>query len=285
MKLTRHISELPPTTIGGVPFHWGCKTYIMGVLNVTPDSFSGDGLADDIDAAVVRARQLVDQGADIIDVGGESTRPGAPEVGEDEEIHRVVPVIGRLKAELNIPVSVDTYKHRVAEEAALAGADMINDVWGLKRDVGVARIAAEYNLPLIVTASQRDRRVKNIIPAVLRHLRWAIVKAEGFGVSPDNIIVDPGFGFGKSVEQNLEVVRQLFRLKVLGKPILLGASLKSTIGRVLGDVPPSQRLEGTLAAHVVGIVGGADIIRVHDVEAHARAARVTDAIMRGWVDD
>ena len=280
-----HNSEIPLTTIGGIPFHWGSRTYVMGVVNVTPDSFSGDGVSDDVDAAVARAECFVAEGADIIDIGGESTRPGAPEVGEDEEIRRVIPVIRKLKSEIKVPVSIDTYKHRVAEAAVSAGADMINDVWGLKRDPLIARVAAGFQVPLVVTASQRDRQVKNIIPAILRHLRWAVSRAEDSGVCPENILIDPGFGFGKTVSQNVEVVRHLKRLKVLGKPILLGASLKSTIGKILGDIPATQRLEGTLAAHILGIANGVDIVRVHDVGAHVRAVRIADAIVRGWNDD
>ncbi|MGI2336188.1 MAG: dihydropteroate synthase [Dehalogenimonas sp.] len=279
------LSHPKSTIIRGIKFPWGQRTFIMGVVNVTSDSFSGDGLADNVEAAVAQARRMVAEGADIIDVGGESTRPDALEVIAEEEMSRVIPVIQRLKSELKIPVSIDTYKAEVAEAAAVAGADLLNDVWGLKRDSRLAEVAAHFGLPIVLTASQRDAAVLDIIPAVVGNLKWAIEQAEKAGVSPENIIVDPGFGFGKTVGQNLEIIRRLGELRSLGKPIMLGVSRKSTIGRVLGDMPAEERLEGTLAADVLGIAYGADIIRVHDIGEHVRAARVADAVVRGWSEN
>jgi len=276
---------LPPTRIGDKVFHWGERTYIMGILNVTPDSFSGDGFGGDVEAAVARAKQMVAEGADIIDVGGESTRPGAPEVSATDEIARVVPVIDRLRYELGVPISVDTYKAEVAEAAAGVGASLLNDVWGLKRDAKLAAVAARYDLPIILTSSQRDAPVDDIMPAVLESLRWAIGKAIEAGVRPENIIVDPGFGFGKTVAQNIEVLTRLGDLRILSKPVLLGTSRKSTIGKVLGDVPPSERLFGTIATTAIGTINGADIIRVHDVMENVQAARIADAVARGYPHD
>ncbi len=253
----------------------------MGIINVTPDSFSGDGLGCDVEAAVEQAKRMAAEGADIIDVGGESTRPGAPEVSTAEEISRVVPVIERLKAEIDLPISIDSYKAEVAEAAVKAGASLLNDVWGLKRDLKLAQVAARYKLPIILTSSQRDAPVENLIPAVLDSLHWAIDRAVEAGIPPENIIVDPGFGFGKTVAQNLEVLRRLGELRILGKPILLGTSRKSTIGKVLGDVPAADRLFGTVATTAIGIMNGADIIRVHDVKENAQAARMVDAVIRG----
>lgn len=270
-----------PTRIGSRTFHWGRRTFVMGILNVTPDSFSGDGLGGDIEAAAAQARSMIAEGADIIDVGGESTRPGAPEVTAAEEISRVVPVIERLKAAVDVPVSIDTYKAEVAEAAVKAGACLLNDVWGLKRDARLADIAARCRLPIVISSSQREAPVADIMPAVIDSLRWAIGRAAEAGVAGENIIVDPGFGFGKTVAQNIEVLRQLGELKSLGKPMLLGTSRKSTIGKVLGDISPSERLYGTIATTAIGIMNGADIIRVHDVKENAQAARMTDAVARG----
>ena len=273
---------MKPTRIGDTSFQWGRRTFIMGIINVTPDSFSGDGLDRDIEAAVDQAKRMASEGADIIDIGGESTRPGAPEVTATEEISRVVPVIYRLKAEINIPISIDSYKAEVAEAAVKAGASLINDVWGLKRDSRLAEIAARYNLPIVLTSSQRGDPVAQIMAAVLESLGWAIQQAMSAGVPPENIIIDPGFGFGKTVAQNLDILRRLGELKVFGKPILLGTSRKSTIGKVRGDAPAAGRLFGTVATTAIGILNGADIVRVQDVAENAQAARMSDAIARGF---
>ena len=254
----------------------------MGILNVTTDSFSGDGLGSDVEAALSRVRQMIIEGADIVDVGGESTRPGAQEVTSHEEIARVVPVIQRLNAEISVPISVDTYKSEVAEAAVKAGASLINSVYGLKRDPRLAGVAARFNVPIVLSSSQRGDMTEDIVSEVLADLRQAVSEAESAGIPPQNIIVDPGFGFGKTVSQNLEVLRRLDELAKLGKPVMLGTSRKSTIGKVLGDLPPNQRLFGTVATSVIGIMNGADLIRVHDVKENVQAARMTDAVMRGF---
>ena len=267
------------TRVGRSEFRWGERTYVMGIVNVTPDSFSGDGLASDVRAAVGQARRFVDEGADIIDVGGESTRPGAQPVDVDEERRRVLPSIERIAAAVQAPVSVDTYKAQVAREAIAAGAAMINDVWGLKKDAGIAQAAAEADVPLVLMHNQETRDYVDLLPDIVRSLSASVQQALAAGVSWENVIVDPGIGFGKTKEHNLEVMRRLGELRVLGRPILLGTSRKSTIGLVL-DLPPDQRLEGTAATVAIGIANGADIVRVHDVREMARVARMADAIVR-----
>ncbi len=283
------MKTLPATRCGETEFRWGERTYIMGVVNLSPDSFSGDGLGDDIEAAVAQARRMVAEGADIIDVGGESTRPGTePTSAEDydAELLLVIPVIERLAAELTVPVSIDTYKARVARRALEAGASIINDIWGLKRDPELARVAAAAGVPLILMANQRDAPPKaGIMARVLADLETGIATAERAGVAPGDIIVDPGIGFGKTLEQNLELVNRLAELKRLGKPILLGTSRKSMIGLVL-DLPPDRRLEGNLAVTAIGIANGADVVRVHDVRPTALVCRMSDAVIRrGAVGD
>jgi dihydropteroate synthase len=282
-------TTIPATRCGNTVFHWGAKTYVMGVVNLSPDSFSGDGLGGDIGATVAQAQRMVAEGADIIDVGGESTRPGTePRTIDDfeEELQLVVPAIERLASEISVPISIDTYKATVAGRAIDAGAAMINDIWGLKRDPSLARLAAERCIPIILMANERDAPPKaGILARVIADLEAGIKIALEAGVPPEDIIVDPGIGFGKSLEQNLELVNRLGELKVLGKPILLGTSRKSMIGLVL-DLPPEQRLEGNLAATAIGIAGGADMVRVHDVGSTVLVCRMSDAIIRrGSVDD
>jgi len=280
-------ATLPSTRCGNTEFRGGEKTYVMGVVNLSPDSFSGDGLGDDIEAAVDQARRMVAEGADIIDVGGESTRPGTrPTDSIDEELRLVVPAIERLAAEISVPISIDSYKAAVAARAIEAGAAMINDIWGLKRDPALASLAAEKGLPIILMANQRDAPPKaGIVAKVIADLQSGINIALAAGVPPENIIVDPGIGFGKTLEQNLELINRLADLKVLGKPILLGTSRKSMIGMVL-DLPPEKRLEGNLAVTAIGIANGADMVRVHDVRQTVLVGRMSDAIIRrGSVDD
>jgi dihydropteroate synthase len=276
-------TALSPTKCGGVEFRWGEKTYIMGVVNLSPDSFSGDGIGDDIERTVDQAQRMVDEGADIIDVGGESTRPGTKPISIDdveEELGLVIPAIERLVKEISVPISIDTYKARVASHALEAGASMINDIWGLKQDPSLARLAAERGVPIILMANERDAPPKvGIVAKVLADLENGIKIALKAGVPPENIIIDPGIGFGKSLEQNLELVNRLAELKTLGKPILLGTSRKSMIGLVL-DVPADKRLEGNLAVTAIGIANGADIVRVHDVKETALVCRMSDAIIR-----
>ncbi len=276
-------TTLPATRCGDTVFRWGEKTYIMGVVNMSPDSFSGDGLGDDVEAAVAQARRMVAEGADIIDVGGESTRPGTQPTGRediDEELRLVIPVIERLAAEFTVPVSIDSYKVDVARRALEAGASIINDIWGLKRDPALADLAAETGAPLILMANERDAPPKvGILAKVLFDLIEGIRIAEAAGVPPENIIIDPGIGFGKTLEQNLELVNRLAELKQLGKSILLGTSRKSMIGSVL-DLPPDRRLEGNLAVTAIGIANGADMVRVHDVWQTVLVCRMSDAIIR-----
>jgi dihydropteroate synthase len=267
------------TRCGKTTFYWGERTYVMGIVNVSPDSFSGDGL-DSVDAAVAQAQRFVTEGVDILDVGGESTRPDSSPIPVDEELRRVIPVLERLTGNVKVPLSVDTYKLDVARQALDAGAEMINDVWGLKQEPRLAELAAERGTPIILMSNQRDKPQRNIVPAVIEDLKRSIDLALDSGVPWDNIIVDPGIGFGKTLEQNLELVRRLDELKVLGRPVLLGTSRKSMIGLIL-DLPAEQRLEGTAASTAIGIARGADIIRVHDVKEMLRVCHMSDAIIRG----
>jgi dihydropteroate synthase len=257
----------------------------MGILNVTPDSFSGDGLlhdgADPIEAAVAAARAMVADGADILDVGGESTRPGHAPVDAAEERRRVVPVVAAVRGALpGTPISIDTTKPAVAEAALAAGADLLNDVWGVSEDDALVRIAAAARAPLVIMHNRVVPRYGDLVAEVVGDLRAALDRAVRLGIPVENLIVDPGFGFGKAPGHNLAILRDLAALRALGRPILLGTSRKSTIGRVL-DLPVEERLEGTLATTALGIAAGADIVRVHDVRANVRAARMSDAIIRG----
>ncbi|MCX6008971.1 MAG: dihydropteroate synthase [Chloroflexi bacterium] len=260
-------------------FHWGELTYVMGIVNVSPDSFSGDGL-DSVDAAVAQAQRFVTEGVDILDVGGESTRPDSSPISVDEELRRVIPVLEWLIGKVKVPLSVDTYKFDVARKALDAGAEMINDIWGLKKEPRLAKLAADRGAPIILMSNQRDKPRHNIVSAVIEDLKRSIDLALDSGVPWENIIVDPGIGFGKTLEQNLELVRRLDELKVLGRPILLGTSRKSMIGSIL-DLPPEQRLEGTAATIAIGIAKGADMVRLHDVREMIRVCRMSDAIIRG----
>lgn len=271
--------RLGVTRCGNVEFRWGQRTYVMGVVNVAPDSFSGDGLRS-VDDAVAQARRFVAEGADIIDVGGESTRPDFTPISIEEELGRVLPVVERLVNELPAPVSIDTYKSAVARDAVAAGARMINDVWGLKRDPEIAQVAADSGIPLVITQNQRGASFHHFFPELVADLERSLQLALKAGVEWSNIIVDPGVGFGKTVEQNLEIVRRLSELKSLGRPILLGTSRKSFIGLVL-DLPVDQRLEGTAASIAIGIANGADMVRVHDIGQMVRVVRMSDAIIRG----
>ncbi len=247
----------------------------MGILNLSPDSFSGDGVGDDIEAAVAQAKRLVDDGADIIDIGGESTRPGAPPVSADDELRRVMPVIERLAGELSVPLSIDTYKSAVASRVVKAGARMINDVWGLKRDPRLAQVAAEAGVPIILVNHLQDTVRYDIMAEVISSLEKSIEQAMEAGVAWQNIIIDPGIGFGKSAEQNLEIIRRLPELKALNRPILLGTSRKFMLSQ-----PPDQRLEATAATVAIGIASGADMVRVHDVRQMVQVCRMSDVIIR-----
>ena len=266
---------------GNLGFAWGKRTYVMGIINVTPDSFSGDGLGHDAEAALEQALRFQDEGADIIDVGGESTRPGSTPVTVEEEKRRVIPVIRLLASRLDVPVSVDTYKREVARDALAAGAAVINDVWGLKRDPALADLAAREGAPIVLMHNQQGLDYSDLVPEVLANLRFSLRQALEAGVPSENVVLDPGLGFGKRPEHNLELLRRLAELKALGLPLLVGTSRKSTIGLVL-DLPVEERLEGTAATVALAIANGADIVRVHDVKAMTRVARMSDAIVRGW---
>ncbi len=256
-------------------FNWGRRTYIMGIINATPDSFSGDGVGGDVGLALELAQRFVAEGADIIDVGGESTRPNFEPISAAEELRRVIPIVERLATELLVPISIDTYKSEVARQALVAGANMVNDVWGLKRDPDIARVAAEAGVPLIIAQNQRDGRYQSFFPDLRADLERSIQLALQSGVDWNNIIIDPGIGFGKTVAENLEIMRRLGELRSLGRPILIGPSRKFFL-----DLPPDQRLEATAAAIAIGIHNGADIIRAHDVASMVRVCRMSDAIVR-----
>jgi dihydropteroate synthase len=248
----------------------------MGIVNVTPDSFSGDGVIDER-AAVEQGLRMVGEGADLLDVGGESTRPGHHPVTAEVELERVLPVVDRLAREAGVPVSIDTWKQSVAEAAVQAGATIINDVWGLQRSPGLAGLAAREGLGLVVMHNQEGTAYDDLMGELLASLRRSIAIADAAGVPAERVIVDPGIGFGKTAEQNLVVLRRLAELGSLDRPLLVGTSRKSFIGRIL-DLAVDDRLEGTAASVAVSILRGADIVRVHDVRAMARVARVTEAL-------
>ena len=277
------------TIINGIPFVWGRRTYVMGVINVTPDSFSGDAFGDDVDAAVRQALQFQEWGADIVDVGGESTRPastypGADSTSLEEELSRVIPAIEAMAPRLRVPISVDTYKSRVAADALAAGASMINDVWGMSRDPDMSRVVAGADVPVVLVHNQAHTRYDDLLADIIAALRRMLDGAVRDGVAVDKIILDPGIGFGKTVRHNLEVLRRLDELQVLDRPIMVGTSRKFNIGSVL-DLPVDDRVEGTAATVALSIAKGADIVRVHDVREMARVVRMSDAIVRGWRPD
>ena len=278
-----------PTTVGRTTFTWGERTFVMGILNVTTDSFSGDGLikgADPLRAAVDQARRMVDEGADLLDIGGESTRPGHAPVDAAEEIGRVIPVVAAVHEVVpGIPLSIDTTKVVVAEAALAAGATLLNDIWGVGPDPAMAELAASAGVPLIVMHNREEAKYDDVVGEVVDDLRAALERAERLGIAPEHLIVDPGIGFGKTADHNVLLLNHLDALTALGRPILLGTSRKSTIGRIL-DLPADERLEGTLATTALGVASGVDIVRVHDVRANVRAARVADAIVRGrWTSE
>lgn len=294
----------PSLQIGSHTFDWGSRTYVMGILNITPDSFSGDGILalsgasvkSEVEEALEQAKHFLAHGADILDVGGESTRPGSQTVGAHEEIERVVPVVQALVQEFpEAIISVDTYKARVAEEAFRAGAHILNDVWALRADPEIASVAKRFNVPVILMHNRSSpasvevraqlgnayigSEYDDLIQDVKRELLVSVGLAKKAGIEERLIILDPGIGFGKTREHNLELINRLDQIRALGYPVLLGPSRKSFIGFTL-DLPPDQRVEGTAAAISVGIVRGADIIRVHDVKEMARVAKMADAIVR-----
>lgn len=262
--------------IGGRRFEWGTRTYVMGIVNVTPDSFSGDGIALDANAAVEQGLRMVREGADMIDVGGESTRPGHVPISPEAEIERTQAVVQRLTREAGVPVSIDTYKLPVAEAAVAAGATVLNDVWGLERSPQIADLAAKHECGLVLMHNQEGTAYAgDLMEEIKRFLRQAVRQAINAGVARERVIIDPGIGFGKTAEHNWEVLRRLTELKELGQPILIGTSRKSFIGKLL-DVPVTDRLEGTMATVVASTLRGADVVRVHDVLEMTRAVRVAD---------
>lgn len=258
----------------------GGRTLVMGILNVTPDSFSDGGKFNNLEDAVAQAECMIEDGADILDIGGESTRPNYSGISAEEEWMRLEPVLKMLLERVNVPISVDTYKASVAAKALEAGAHMINDVWGLQKDPDMARVVGDFQVPVIVMHNQDGTGYHHLMGDIFAFLQKSIELAESYGLVRDQIIVDPGIGFGKTTEQNLEVMARLAEFKTLGRPILLGTSRKSMIGNTL-NLPVNERLEGTLATSVLGIVSGVDIIRVHDVKANKRAMQMADAIVRG----
>ena len=266
--------------IGNKEFEIGKRTYIMGILNVTPDSFSDGGKFNDIELALKQAEKMIEEGVDIIDIGGESTRPTHIPVGEDEELNRVVPVIKALREKFDIPISVDTYKGRVAEEAIKAGADLINDVWGFKKDKYMATVAAKYGVPCCLMHNRNDNEYgDDIIETMKADVEESINIALEAGVKKENIILDPGVGFAKDYEQNLEVLNRLDEFCTMDYPVLLGTSRKSVIGTAL-NLPANERVEGTLATTTLGIIKGCEFVRIHDVLENKRVALMTDAMVR-----
>jgi dihydropteroate synthase len=292
----------PTLQIGSFTFHWGSRTYVMGILNVTPDSFSGDGIiakGDVVDFAVKQAADFLNNGADILDVGGESTRPGSAPVNAEEEMERVLPVVEALHNNFpNAILSIDTYKANVAEAAIRAGAQIVNDVWGFRADSEIASVAAKHKTPVILMHNRSNpasvevreklggtylgAEYADLLEDVKRELLVSVEIAKNAGVKENVILLDPGIGFGKTREHNLELINRLGEIRSLGYPMLLGTSRKSFIGFTL-DLPPDQRIEGTAATVAVGITRGADIIRVHDVKEMARVAKMTDAMVRNSV--
>jgi dihydropteroate synthase len=290
MSIVPEIQPKPTTLIGGRTFDWGSKTFVMGIINVTPDSFSGDGILSgdgpDIDLIVGMARNFEEWGCDIIDVGGESTRPAftygeAAPTSEAEELDRVIPAIEAIRSAVRVPVSVDTYKAPVARAAIEAGASLVNDVWAFTRDSEMARVVAEAGVPVVLMHNQTHTRYRDVVMDVIARLAELREGAMAEGIGADRIILDPGIGFGKTPGHNLKLLRRLDEFQSLGAPILMGTSRKSTIGKIL-DLPPDDRIEGTAAAIALSIAGGADIVRVHDVREMVRVARMADAVVRGW---
>lgn len=275
------------TRFAGRSWNWGERTFVMGIINLTPDSFSDGGRLRTVDDALRAAERLMAEGADILDLGGESTRPGADPVPADEEMARVLPVIEALKARYDVPISIDTYKAVVAEAAVKAGADLVNDVSGLRADPNMAETVAKLDVPVVLMhmlgepkTMQNNPRYKSVVPEVIAALSQSVEKAIAAGVRPENIIVDPGIGFGKLLHHNLTLLRRLRALRSLGYPVLIGTSRKSMIGQVL-DLPVDERLEGTASTVALSVAGLADIVRVHDVAAMHRVVRMADAVVRG----
>lgn len=270
--------KIEKVTIGNREFDVKNHTYVMGILNVTPDSFSDGGKYNQLDQALFHAEEMIGDGADIIDVGGESTRPGYTMIMDEEEIERTVPVVEALKARFDIPVSIDTYKSKVAKANIKAGADLINDIWGLKYDADMAGLIAKEKLPCCLMHNRETANYKNFMKEMKEDLKETIRIAKDAGIKNKRIILDPGVGFGKTYDNNLEAIRCLKELEEMGYPVLLGTSRKSVIGLSL-DLPSDQRMEGTLATTVMGVMEGAAFVRVHDVKENKRAIIMTEAVL------
>ncbi|HWF56929.1 MAG TPA: dihydropteroate synthase, partial [Candidatus Dormibacteraeota bacterium] len=272
----------PPLRAGDHLIDFHSRTVVMGILNVTPDSFAGDALPGDVDAVAQRARGFVAAGADLLDLGGESTRPNAQPVEAAEELARVLPALRAVRAAVDVPVSIDTRKSEVAAAAVAEGAALVNDIWGLRGDPAMAGVlAAHPDVALIAMHNQRGTQYGDLMEDICAGLRESLRIAQAHGVAAERIVVDPGFGFGKTPAQNLELMRRLRELRGLGRPVLLGPSRKSTIGAILGGLPPEERVEGTLALLALAVDAGVSMVRVHDVAAAVRAVRVADAVVRG----
>ena len=263
--------------IGNREFDTRQGAYVMGILNITPDSFSDGGKWIRMEEALAHAEEMIQQGADILDVGGESTRPGHQQISEEEEAGRVVPVIRALRERWDIPISVDTYKASVAEAALAAGADLVNDIWGLKYDPRMGEVIAAHGAPCCLMHNRDNTEYQDLMPDLLEDLRESLALADRAGIPREKILLDPGIGFGKTREQNLAVLRQVGQLRTLGCPVLLGTSRKSVIGQTL-DLPVDQRVEGTIATSVLGVIQGCTFFRVHDVKENLRAIRMAQAI-------
>lgn len=264
--------------MGKYTFDTDHHCYVMGILNVTPDSFSDGGKWNDMDRAMTHAAQMIEEGATIIDVGGESTRPGYTMISDEEEISRVVPMIRELKKRFDVAVSVDTYKSAVAKAAVEAGADMVNDIWGLKYDEKMAEVIANTGAACCLMHNRKEADYTDFMPDMLEDLNETVAIAKKAGIADDKICLDPGVGFGKTYENNLEAIHHVDQLLTLGYPVLLGTSRKSVIGLTL-DLPASERMEGTVATSVIGVMKGCAFVRVHDVRENARAIRMTEAVL------
>ncbi|MFB7640380.1 dihydropteroate synthase [Peribacillus butanolivorans] len=272
------LSDTLKITCGSFELDYSKKTLIMGILNVTPDSFSDGGKYNRVDAALKHAEQMVKDGADVLDIGGESTRPNYERISDEEEIERVAPIIEAISRNIQVPISIDTYKSRVAEEAVKAGAHILNDIWGAKADTMMASVAAKYQVPIILMHNRGKMDYRHFVRDVLQDLFESITIVKKAGVQDENIILDPGIGFAKDLKLNLEMMRNLDKLVSLGYPVLLATSRKSMIGHVL-DLPPSERVEGTAATICNGIQQGCQMVRVHDVKEMARTAKMMDALL------
>ena len=269
--------------IGNREFQTQGHTYVMGILNITPDSFSDGGKWNGMDEALHHVDEMIAEGMDILDIGGESTRPGYTLLSEEEEISRVVPIIEAVKARFDIPVSLDTYKSKVAQAGIIAGVDMINDIWGLKYDKDMAGVIAKSELPCCLMHNRKEAVYKDFMQEVAADLADSVLLAQEAGILNENIILDPGVGFAKSYEQNLEVIHRMDELNMFGYPLLLGCSRKSVIGLTL-DLPVGERMEGTLVTTVLAVQKGCSFVRVHGVKENVRAIRMTEAIMRAGKD-